>query len=65
MVLLEGGYSLQGLSEGVCEAFLSLLGRPSAHQHDAEVPAEPVDAGMHTIGEVAALHFLHHETPNS
>ena len=59
VVLLEGGYSMQGLSEGVCEAFLSLLGRPSAHPHDADVPAEPLDAGKRIIEEVVALHTLH------
>ena len=57
-MLLEGGYSMQGLSEGVCEAFASLLGRPSIHPHDAEVPAEPLDAAERTVQEIAALHGL-------
>jgi acetoin utilization deacetylase AcuC-like enzyme len=58
VVLLEGGYSMQGLSEGVCEAFASLLGRPPIHAHDAEVPAEPLDAVQRTLDEIVALHGL-------
>jgi acetoin utilization deacetylase AcuC-like enzyme len=42
-VLMEGGYSLQGISESVTESFLGLLGDKSIHAPDTEV-VEPTKA---------------------
>lgn len=58
VMLLEGGYSMQGLSEGVCESFAALLGRPSIHPHDPEVPSEPLQAAQLALDDVTALHGL-------
>ncbi|KAK9919048.1 hypothetical protein WJX75_008986 [Coccomyxa subellipsoidea] len=58
VVLLEGGYSMQGLSEGVCETFQALLNRPPLHPHDTEVSAEPLQAAQNALDEVVALHGL-------
>lgn len=57
-MLLEGGYSMQGLSEGVCESFQALLKRPPLFAHDSEVSAEPLLAAQHALDEVVALHGL-------
>ena len=56
--LLEGGYSLQGLSEGVVETFLAALDLPSRHAPDAEVPEEPMAAVQETLDRVKAIHGL-------
>jgi acetoin utilization deacetylase AcuC-like enzyme len=58
VILLEGGYSMQGLSEGVCESFHALLGRLPIHAHDAEVPPEPVQDAEGALAGVKALHGL-------
>ncbi|CAL8471589.1 g11131 [Coccomyxa elongata] len=58
VVLLEGGYSMQGLSEGVCEAFQALLGRPPLHPHDPQVPPEPLHAAKVALDDIVALHGL-------
>ena len=58
VVLLEGGYSMQGLSEGVSETFQALLNRPPLHPHDTEVSAEPLQAAQNALDEVVALHGL-------
>ena len=58
MILLEGGYNMQGLSEGVCEAFLALLGRPSLHPHDLVVDPEPLQAAQSALASVKSLHGL-------
>jgi len=58
VMLLEGGYSMQGLSEGVCESFAALLGRPSIHPHDPEVPSEPLQAAQLALDDVTTLHGL-------
>jgi acetoin utilization deacetylase AcuC-like enzyme len=57
-MLLEGGYSMQGLSEGVCEAFLALLGRPPARAHDPEVPEEPLQDARHALAGICSAHGL-------
>ena len=57
-MLLEGGYSMQGLSEGTCEAFQALLGRPPLHPHDPEVPPEPLHAAKLALDDIVALHGL-------
>lgn len=56
-MLMEGGYSLQGLSESVSESFLALLGEPSQHQPDTEV-IEPIEAVWSQIAEIRKLHGL-------
>ena len=61
MILMEGGYSLQGLSESVSESFLALLGEPSYYQPDTEV-VEPMDAVWKRIAEIRKLHGLEQGT---
>ena len=61
VMLMEGGYSLQGLSESVSESFLALLGEPSHHQPDTDV-VEPMDAVWERIAEVRKLHGLEQGT---
>lgn len=56
--MLEGGYSMQGLSEGVCETFQALLKRPPLHPHDADVPSEPLQAAQLALDDVVSLHGL-------
>ncbi|KAK9828772.1 hypothetical protein WJX72_002008 [[Myrmecia] bisecta] len=59
VVLLEGGYSLQGLSEGVAESFLALLGEKPIHPHEAGRGTEPsMEVVTDAIAEVKALHGL-------
>ena len=57
VVLLEGGYSLRGLSESVTESFLGLLGDESLHPPDTEV-VEPMDAVWQRVHEIRRLHGL-------
>jgi len=61
VMLMEGGYSLQGLSESVSESFLALLGEPSHHQPDTDV-IEPMDAVWKRIAEIRKLHGLEQGT---
>ena len=61
MLLLEGGYSLQGLSESVTESFLALLGAESVHEADTEV-VEPLDAVWQQVNEIRKLHGLEQGT---
>ena len=58
MLLLEGGYSFQGLSEGVCNSFQALTGGQPLHETDSSVPSEPERAVDEVINEVVALHML-------
>jgi len=58
MMLLEGGYSFQGLSEGVCNSFQALTGGQPLHTIDSSAPAEPTRAADEVITEVAAIHNL-------
>lgn len=60
-MLMEGGYSLQGLSESVSESFLALLGEPSHHQPDTEV-IEPMEAAWSQIAVIRKLHGLEQGT---
>lgn len=61
VVLMEGGYSLQGLSESVSESFLALMGQPSHHQPDTDV-VEPMEAVWKRIAEIRKLHGLEQGT---
>ena len=61
VILMEGGYSLQGLSESVSESFLALLGEPSYHQPDTEV-VEPMEAVWNRIAEIRKFHGLEQGT---
>ncbi|KAL3135763.1 hypothetical protein ABBQ32_007326 [Trebouxia sp. C0010 RCD-2024] len=61
VMLMEGGYSLQGLSESVSESFLALLGEPSHHQPDTEV-IEPMEAAWSQIAVIRKLHGLEQGT---
>ena len=58
MLLLEGGYSFQGLSEGVCNSFQALTGGQPLHEVDSSAPAEPGRAADEVINEVVAIHKL-------
>ena len=58
MLLLEGGYSFQGLSEGVCDSFQALTGGQPLHQIDNGAPAEPGRAVDEVIDEVVTMHRL-------
>ena len=57
VVLLEGGYSLRGLSESVTESFLGLLGDESLHPPDTEV-VEPMDAVWQRVHDIRRMHGL-------
>ena len=57
VMLMEGGYSLQGLSESVSESFLALMGESSHHQPDTEV-IEPMETVWKRIAEIRKLHGL-------
>ena len=61
VILMEGGYSLQGLSESVSESFLALMGEPSHHQPDTEV-VEPMEAVWKRIAQIRKLHGLEQGT---
>jgi acetoin utilization deacetylase AcuC-like enzyme len=57
--LLEGGYDLTGLSEGVADSFRALLGDVSTDVGD--IPGlrdEPEDKVRKILNEVKALHQL-------
>lgn len=58
VLLLEGGYSFQGLSEGVCNSFQALTGGQPLHEVDSRADAEPGKAVDEVIDEVVALHKL-------
>ena len=58
MLLLEGGYSFQGLSEGVCNSFQALTGGQPLHEYDSSAPAGPGRAVDEVIDEVVAMHKL-------
>ena len=58
MLLLEGGYNFQSLSEGVCNSFQALIGGQPLHEVDSSAPAEPEKAIDDIINEVVAIHKL-------
>ena len=58
MLLLEGGYNFQSLSEGVCNSFQALIGGQSLHEVDSNAPAEPETEVDEVINEVVAIHKL-------
>jgi acetoin utilization deacetylase AcuC-like enzyme len=59
VVVLEGGYDLQGLSESVVETFLGALGRPSSHALEVDgLVQEPLEAVADVLREVKRLHDL-------
>ena len=58
VLLLEGGYSFQGLSEGVCNSFQALTGGQPLHEVDSSGPAEPGRAVDKVVDEVVAIHKL-------
>ena len=58
MLVLEGGYSSEGLASSVAETLLGLLGLPPVHPLDATVPAEPTAAVQQLIADLRALHKL-------
>lgn len=58
VLLLEGGYSFQGLSEGVCNSFQALTGGQPLHEVDSSADAEPGRAVDEVLDEVVALHNL-------
>ena len=58
VVLLEGGYDLQGLSEGVAESLLALLGDASKHPLEPVPAPEPDEAVHDAIACIATLHGL-------
>ena len=61
MLLLEGGYNFQSLSEGVCNSFQALTGGQTLHEFDSSAPAEPAKAVDEVINEVVAIHNLEFE----
>ena len=58
MLLLEGGYNFQSLSEGVCNSFQALTGGQSLHEVDSSAPVEPGRAVDEVVDEVVAIHKL-------
>lgn len=59
VVVLEGGYDLQGLSESVVETFLAMVERPSQHAPVLDAcDKEPLEAVTAVLDEIAALHSL-------
>lgn len=58
MLLLEGGYNFQSLSEGVCNSFQALIGGQPLHEVDSSAPAEPGIEVDQVINEVVAIHEL-------
>lgn len=59
VVVLEGGYDLQGLSESMVETFLAMLERPSQHPPVLDAcDKEPLEAVAAVLEEIAALHSL-------
>ncbi len=59
MLLLEGGYSFQGLSEGVCNSFQALTGGGKPlHDIASEGPGEPMHAVCDMLNEVVHIHRL-------
>lgn len=57
MLLLEGGYSLQGLSEGVAESVGALIGEHPQYPNQAGL-SEPLEAVAECIARVKKLHGL-------
>jgi acetoin utilization deacetylase AcuC-like enzyme len=59
VLLLEGGYSFQGLSEGVCNSFQALTGGGKPlHDISSNVPLEPTRAVDDMLDEVVDIHRL-------
>ena len=59
VLLLEGGYSFQGLSEGVCNSFQALTGGGKPlHDIASNVPSEPMRAVDDMLDEVVGIHRL-------
>ena len=57
--LLEGGYDLQGLSEGVTDSFRALLGEASGEKGDIPgLGEEPEDKVRKVLADAKALHQL-------
>ena len=58
MFLLEGGYDLTGLPEGVMESFSALVGEKSLEQKDPGLFEEPFEKAKKVIQEVKSVHQL-------
>ena len=58
MFLLEGGYDLTGLPEGVAESFAALVGEKSLEQKDPGLFEEPFEKAKKVIQEVKSVHQL-------
>ena len=59
VLLLEGGYSFQGLSEGVCNSFQALTGGGKPlHDIASNGPLEPMRAVNDMLDEVVDIHRL-------
>ena len=56
--LLEGGYDLTGLPEGVAESFAALVGEKSLEQKDPGLYEEPFEKAKKVIQEVKSVHQL-------
>ena len=56
--LLEGGYDLTGLPEGVSESFAALVGEKSLEKTDPGLYEEPFEKAMKVIQEVRSVHQL-------
>ncbi|KAK9828280.1 hypothetical protein WJX74_007101 [Apatococcus lobatus] len=57
LLLLEGGYSLQGLSEGAAESICAILGGGSCHLDQPGIQ-EPLDEVLACVKALQALHGL-------
>lgn len=57
MLLLEGGYSLQGLSEGVAESIGALIGEHPHHPNQSGL-IEPLQAVADCIARLQKFHGL-------
>ena len=57
LLLLEGGYSLQGLSEGVAESIGAITGEAPCHV-DAAGITEPLEHVAACVASLQALHGL-------
>ena len=56
--LLEGGYDLTGLPEGVSESFAALVGEKSLEKTDPGLYEEPFEKAIKVIQEVRSVHQL-------
>ena len=57
LLLLEGGYSLQGLSEGVADSIGAITGEGPCHA-DAAGITEPLEDVAACVASLQALHGL-------